>query len=346
MNMIVGCQIAEHSFKILVGPLALPIGLRMKTRKQTRRGTDLSTKLLPKPGGKLRPPIWNHVNRQSMETEGVIHHQLGGLPGRGQFGQGNEINRLGKTIHHHENHSVTLRWGEPRDKIKGDVWPRTGRDGERMKQTIRRVIHRLTLGTSVAGQHELSDICGQCGPPETLTDGKQCSPNPWMADQPGLVPPLKDFRAQRIRHRMDGFGRKFPLWGPELVREGVWLDILGRIPREGEVESAKEECPAGLTRAQPLSWTNVFEILVIHPDQEGLRWPLQPVTPHAQGQSHRQQLLIANVIVTFCRAETTTEKCTWVHLPVAELPLRKNCANPDVRCVDLDNELGLGIWNQ
>ncbi len=57
MNMIVGCQIVEHSFKILVGPLALPIGLRMKTRKQTRRGPDLSTKLLPKPGGELRTPI-------------------------------------------------------------------------------------------------------------------------------------------------------------------------------------------------------------------------------------------------------------------------------------------------
>ncbi len=85
--------------------------------------------------------------------------------------------------------------GKPRDKIKGDVWPRMGRDGERMKQTIRRTINGLTLGTSGAGQHKLSDICGQCGPPETLTDGKQRSLNPWMADQPGLVPPLKDLRA-------------------------------------------------------------------------------------------------------------------------------------------------------
>ncbi len=80
---IVGCQTAEHSFKILVGPLALPIGLRMKTRRQTSQGPDLSTKLLPKPGGELRTPIWNHINRQSMEPEDVVHHQLGGLPGRG-----------------------------------------------------------------------------------------------------------------------------------------------------------------------------------------------------------------------------------------------------------------------
>ncbi len=262
------------------------------------------------------------------------------------------MNRLRKAIHHRENHSVTLWWGKPRDKIKGDVWPRTGRDGERMKQTIRRMINWPTLGTSGAGQHKLSDICGQCGPPETLTDGKQRSPNPWMADQPGLVPPLKDLRAQRLRHqqparrtplrhvhaltgllyspfdtprkspdhhpfRKDGLGRKLPLWGPEQARESI--DIFRPWPvREGEVKSAKEECPAGLARAQPLGRTDVLKILVIRPDQEGLRCPLQPVTPLAQGQSYRQQLLIANVIVTFCRAETTREKCTRVHLPVAE----------------------------
>ncbi len=78
-----------------------------------------------------------------------------------------------------------------------------------MKQTIRRTIHGLTLSTSGTGQHELSDICGQSGPPETLTDGKQLSPNPWMADQPGLVPPLKDFRAQRLRHQQPA--RRTPL---------------------------------------------------------------------------------------------------------------------------------------
>ncbi len=210
-----------------------------------------------------------------------------------------------------------------------------------MKQTIGRTIHGLTLSTSGTGQHELSDICGQSGPPETLTDGKQRSPNPWMADQPGLVPPLKDFRAQHLRHqqparrtplwhvhpstgllyspfdtprkspdhhpfRKDGLGCKLPLWGPEQAWESIGLDIFRPWPvREVEVKSAKEECPAGLTRAQPLGRTNVLQILVIRPDQEGLRWPLQPVTPLAQGQSYRQQFLIANVIVTFCRAETT-----------------------------------------
>jgi len=56
-----------------------------------------------------------------MEPEDVVHHQLGGLPGRGQLGQGNEMNLLRKAIHHRENDSVTLRWGKPRDKIKGDV---------------------------------------------------------------------------------------------------------------------------------------------------------------------------------------------------------------------------------
>ncbi len=131
-----------------------------------------------------------------------------------------------------------------------------------MKQTIRRAIHRLTLGACRAGQHKLSDICVQCGLPEALTDGKQRSLNPWMADQTGLMPPLKDFRAQRSRNqqparrapprhvhpstgllyslfdtprkspdhhhfRNDGFGCKLPLWGPEQARESVGRDILG-----------------------------------------------------------------------------------------------------------------------
>ncbi len=120
-----------------------------------------------------------------------------------------------------------------------------------MKQTIRRAI---TLGACRACQHELSDICGQCGPTKALTDGEQRSPNPWMANQPGLMPPLKDFRVQHSRHRQparwapprhmhpstgllyspfgtprkspdhhpfrkDGFGYKLPLWGPEQARE-------------------------------------------------------------------------------------------------------------------------------
>ncbi len=227
-----------------------------------------------------------------------------------------------------------------------------------MKQTIRRAIPRLTLGACGAGQHELSDIRGQGGPPETLTDGKQRSPNSWMANQPRRMTPLKDFSAQRRRHRQparrthprhlhpstsllyspldtprkspdhhslrkDGFGRKLPLRGPEQTRESVGLNILGPRPvREGEVESAKEECPASLTRAQPLGRTDIFEILVIRPDQEGLRRPLQPVTPLTQGQSYRQQLSIADVIVSFCRAQTTREECTRVHLPIAEGTLR------------------------
>ncbi len=199
-------------------------------------------------------------------------------------------------------------------------------------------------------------------------DGWQTTFSEFLGGRPAWThAPLKDFRAQRLRHqqparrtplrhvhpstgllyspfdtprksldhhpfRKDGLGHKLPLWGPEQAWESIGLDIFRPRPvREGEVKSAKEECPAGLTRAQPLGRTDVLQILVIHPDQEGLRWPLQPVMPLAQGQSYRQQLLIANVIVTFCRAETTREKCTRVHLPVAEWALRKDCANPDIR---------------
>ncbi len=155
-----------------------------------------------------------------------------------------------------------------------------------------------------------------------------CPPDTSPALAPLDQPPLLAARYPKKEPRpplpQEGWLRpQAPPQRPEQTRESVGLNILGPRPvREGEVESAKEECPASLTRAQPLGRTDIFEILVIRPDQEGLRRPLQPVTPLTQGQSYRQQLSIADVIVTFCRAQTTREECTRVHLPIAEGTLR------------------------
>lgn len=59
---VTGCQTAEHTTNILVGLLALPAGLGVKT-------PDLSTELLPKPGGRLRTPIRNYINQQAMDYD-------------------------------------------------------------------------------------------------------------------------------------------------------------------------------------------------------------------------------------------------------------------------------------
>ncbi len=245
------------------------------------------------------------------ESGDVVHHHLCSLLGGGEFGQGNEMGPFWRTIHHRQNHGVASRWGKARDKIKGQVWPRARGDGQRLQQTNRRLVRSLILSTHRASQHKLSDILGHGWPPKSLTDGGQRSPNPWMTGYPRFVTPPEDLRTQRSRHKQptlrtppwdlplphgllyppldipregphhhplgeNGVRSRIPPRTLEQTRKGVGLGVLGTRPiREGEVKPPKVECPAGLASIQPPGRTDIFQVLVIRPDQEG---PLLPPT--------------------------------------------------------------------
>ncbi len=190
------------------------------------------------------------------------------------------------------------------------MWPGTWGDGQGLEQTNGGTVRDLVLGTNWASQHKLPDILANGGPPKSLADGSQRPPDSWMAGNPGFMTPLKDLRAQRLRHEQPtrrtlnwhfypspgpfhtlldvpgespyhnsfleyGISRGLFSWALELAGKCIGLNIFGPGPvRKGEVETIKEECPASLARAQPLGWMDIFLWLR---DQStwGLCWPNQ-----------------------------------------------------------------------
>lgn len=57
---------------------------------------------------------------------------------------------------------------------------------------------------------------------------------------------------------------------------GLVLQDPGRLER-GKLD--REKRPTGLTGVQPLGRPDVFQILVVSPDEEGLPGPFQPLPP-------------------------------------------------------------------
>ncbi len=74
------------------------------------------------------------------------------------------------------------------------------------------------------------------------------------------------------------------------TRQSIRLDILGPRPvRERKTEPIKEESPPGLQRAQPLGRTDIFKILMIRPDPEGLCRPSGSIYMGAPSFSSRKK---------------------------------------------------------
>ena len=99
---------AKSGFQVLVHSLSRPIGLGVEARKQTDRGPNEATKLLPEHGCELGPPVRDDVRGQSMETKDVLENQFSSFFGRGKLGKGNEVGHLGKTVDNCEDSSLAL----------------------------------------------------------------------------------------------------------------------------------------------------------------------------------------------------------------------------------------------
>lgn len=172
-----------------------------------------------------------------------------------------------------------------------------------------------------------------------------------MKNQPGCMPPPEDLGTQRNLHRQptlrtpfwhlnpstglnyllldapgerpnhhslreDGSNWGLPTGDLEQPKEGIRFSIFEPWPvRETEVESAKEECPAGLACAQPLGRMDIFKVLMVRPDQKGMHCSLQPVTPLTQSELDCQQLPITYVVITFCWAQAMREKAQGYTFP-------------------------------
>ena len=64
-----------------------------------------------------------------MQTENMKDQQVGGLLGRREFGQGNEVGGFGEPVYNREDGGVAPRWGETCDEVQGYVRPGTTGDG-------------------------------------------------------------------------------------------------------------------------------------------------------------------------------------------------------------------------
>ncbi len=204
------------------------------------------------------------------------------------------------------------------------MWPGTWGDGQGLEQTNGGTVRDLVLGTNWASQHKLPDILANGGPPKSLADGSQRPPDSWMAGNPGFMTPLKDLRAQCLRHEQPT--RRTLNWHfyPSSGPFHTLLDVPGESPYH---YSFREY---GISRGL-FSW-----VLELAGKCIGL---------NIFGPGPVRKLPVANVIITFSWVEAMGEICTGVHLPITRRTLGQDCAYPDIRGIHLNNELPFGIWS-
>lgn len=89
------------------------------------RSPDCPTKRLPDLQDELWPPVVYYVNRNPVDLENVKDEEFGGLQGRREFGQGDKMHSLRKSVKDGEYDSFTLRRWQSCHKVHGDVRPRS-----------------------------------------------------------------------------------------------------------------------------------------------------------------------------------------------------------------------------
>lgn len=86
----------------------------------------------------------------------------------------------------------------------------------------------------------------------------------------------------------------------QLAREGIRFDVVRpRTIRQSEVDANEEGGPLDLAGVESFSGSDIFQVLLVGPDQERLLSALKPVAPFLKGQLDRQKLPIAYITVLF-----------------------------------------------
>ena len=82
---------------------------------------------------------------------------------------------------------------------------------------------------------------------------------------------------------------------------------------------------------------------MVGPNLEGDLSTFQPLPPFLQRQLDGEHLFISDVIFLFGWGQTVRVECTWMDLGVPSQMLRQDGPHPFVGCVNIRDELGLGI---
>ena len=235
-------------------------------------------------------------------------------------------------------------------------------------------------GADRTGSDEFFGIGRHGRPPEPLFKEGQCAPKPRMAGNPGGVSPLKDRRSHHLGNKQPVgwttlWNRLVPL-GPldhtldlppccsnhtggwhygasrsvlhresKLTWQRVRFDVLGsRSIGERKVEPPQEQCPPGLARVEPTGRTEVREVLMVRPHNEGMSGSLKPVPPLLKSQDDRQQLPVPDVIVPLCQRELAGEEGTRVLFKVRGGALIEHGPHPGVGSIYLHDKLWSRVW--
>ncbi len=185
------------------------------------------------------------------------------------------------------------------------------------------------LGAYNTAWHELIDICLHIGPPEScvwirfkvLVTGwpeRDACPHCKTSDRTTLGTkrhpggPLPGpgcgrwafFTANSIPHwtpaitfELGMMGLVLCYWCVKLSRKGIRLWVLRASSiREDEIETVKKK-RAHRARIQPLSLPDVYEVLVVCPNDKWVFGPFKPVSPFLERHLYRQQLPVTYIIV-------------------------------------------------
>ena len=189
---------------------------------------------------------------------------------------------LRKTVDNSQDHRITFRRGQARDKIHHDVWPGAVRDGQGTKQPCRSLMGSLTSGADSTSGDKLLSISSHGGSPEALLQEDQGPAKTRLTGNPGRVSPLENWRPDRHRNKqtvgwtslwhwlipLSPLDHSFNLPSRCSHHTGGWhygaprrvLDRRGKLPWQGiwfyvprtrsvgdsEVEPPKEQSPPSL----------------------------------------------------------------------------------------------------
>ena len=118
---VAGGHASQRSLQRLVGPLRLPVGLRVIPRGQTDRGPNPATKGLPYPRRELGPTVRDNVLGYPVQSDHLGDEEVRSL-GRGrEFREGSEVNHLGESVDHGQDGGVALGRREAGDEIQGNM---------------------------------------------------------------------------------------------------------------------------------------------------------------------------------------------------------------------------------
>jgi len=97
--------------------------MRPECRAEMELHAGKGEELHPQSASEDRVSVAHNGARKPVESDDVVEESLGDGEGRVRVAQGNEVDHLGETIHHHDHDRLAADLGEPLHEVHRDVAP-------------------------------------------------------------------------------------------------------------------------------------------------------------------------------------------------------------------------------